>query len=170
MAIDSVIQDFRLALRRLAQTPAFTVVTIATLALAIGANTTTFSALNQFLLRQLPVERPKELVFLNHGGKGVTLSYPNYLAFRDRNRTFDGLIAGRIAPVGLSYGDKSAYIWGYEATGNYFDVLGVRAVIGRTLTPEDDRRSSPNPSSLLATSPGRTVSRPIPASLGKKRS
>jgi predicted permease len=143
MPIDFVIQDLRLAIRRLAQTPAFTTVTITTLALAIGANTTTFSALNQFLLRPLPVERPKELVFLNSRG-GVTQSYPNYVAFRDRNRSLSGLFAGRIAPVGLSYGGKNAYIWGFEATGNYFDVLGIRALLGRTLTPEDDRRSSPN--------------------------
>ena len=168
MAIDSVIQDFRLALRRLAKTPAFTAVTIATLALAIGANTTTFSALNQFLLRPLPVERPKELVFLNHAGKGVTLSYPNYLAFRDRNRTFDGLIAGRIAPVGLSYGDKSAYIWGYEATGNYFDVLGVRAAIGRTLTPQDDRRSSPNPVIVISYQSWQNRFAADPGIIGKK--
>ena len=141
MAFDSVVQDVRLALRRLAQTPAFTVVTMATLALAIGANTTTFSALNQFLLRPLPVERPQELVFLNNGRNGVTQSYPNYLAFRDRNRTFSGLIAGRIQPVGFSHDDRTAYIWGYEATGNYFDVLGIRALIGRTFTPDDDLRS-----------------------------
>src|SRR5260370_16934070 len=102
MPLDSVIQDLRLALRRLAQTPAFTTVTIATLALAIGANTTTFSALNQFLLRPLPIERPKELVFLNRGRDGVTQSYPNYLAFRDRNRTLYRLIAGRIPPVALT--------------------------------------------------------------------
>src|SRR5690349_14334432 len=145
-----MIQDLSLALRRLAQTPAFTTVTITTLALAIGANTTTFSALNHFLLRPLPVERPKELVFLNNGRNGVTQSYPNYLHFRDRNRSLSGLIAGRIAPVGLSYGDKNAYIWGYEATGNYFDVLGVRALLGRTLTPEDDRRSSPQPVIVLS--------------------
>jgi predicted permease len=144
MAIDTVIQEFRLALRRLGQTPAFTSVTIATLALAIGANTTTFSALNQFLLRPLPVERPKELVFLNNGRNGVTQSYPNYVAFRDRNRTLDGLFAGRIQPVGLTLVDKTAYIWGYEATGNYFEVLGIRALIGRTFTPDDDRRSSPH--------------------------
>ena len=106
MRIDSVIQDFRLALRRLAKTPAFTAVTVATLALAIGANTTTFSALNQFLLRPLPVERPKELVFLNGRG-GVTQSYPNYLAFRDRNHSLSGLIAGRIAPVGLNYAART---------------------------------------------------------------
>ena len=144
MAFDSVIPDLRLAFRRLAQTPAFTTVTIVTLALTIGANTTTFSALNQFLLRPLPVERPKELVFLNNGRNGVTQSYPNYLAFRDRNRTFDGVFAGRIQPVGFSHGDKTAYIWGYEATGNYFDVLGIRALIGRTFAPDDDRRSSPH--------------------------
>jgi hypothetical protein len=59
MPIDFMIQDLPLALRRLAQIPAFTTVTVATLALAIGANTTTFSALNQFLLRPLPVERTK---------------------------------------------------------------------------------------------------------------
>ena len=53
-----MLHDIRLSLRRLSQTPGFTVVTVATLALAIGANTTTFSALNQFLLRPLPVERP----------------------------------------------------------------------------------------------------------------
>ena len=138
-----MIQDLRLAVRRLGQTPGFTAVTIATLALAIGANTTTFSALNQFLLRPLPVENPKQLVFLNNRG-GVTQSYPNYLNFRDRNRSLEGLIGYRIQPVGLSQGGKNSYIWGYEATGNYFDVLGVHAAIGRTLTPEDDRRASPH--------------------------
>ena len=145
-----MIQNVRLALRRLAKTPGFTAVTIATLAVAIGANTTTFSALNQFLLRPLPVERPQELVFLNNNRNGFTQSYPNYLAFRDRNRTLDGLIAYRIQPVGLRHGDKNAYIWGFEATGNYFNVLGIRPLIGRTFTPEDDRRAAPNPVIVLS--------------------
>jgi predicted permease len=165
--IDFVLQDLRLAMRRLGQTPAFTTVTIATLALAIGANTTTFSALNQFLLRPLPVERPNELVFLNSRG-GVTQSYPNYLSFRDRNRSLSGLIAGRIAPVGLSYGDKNSYIWGYEATGNYFDVLGIRALIGRTLTPEDDRRSSPNPVIVISYQAWQSRFAADPSIVGKK--
>jgi len=90
------------------------------------------------------------LVFLNNGRGGFTQSYPNYVSFRDRNRTLDGLIAYRIQPVGLSHGDKSAYIWGFEATGNYFNVLGIRPLMGRTFTPDDDLRSSPNPAIILS--------------------
>jgi predicted permease len=145
MPVDDVIQDFRVALRRLRQTPGFTAVTIVTLALAVGATTTTFSALNHFLLRPLPVQRPKELVFLNSGAwGGISQSYPNYLDFRDRSRTLSGLIAYRIAPVALSQGGRNAHLWGDEATGNYFDVLGVRPFLGRAFTPEDDRRGSPH--------------------------
>jgi macrolide transport system ATP-binding/permease protein len=144
MAFDGVVQDFRMALRRLRQTPGFTAVTIVTLALAVGATTTTFSALNHFLLRPLPVEQPKELVFLNSGARGPSQSYPNYLDFRDRNRTLSGLIAYRIAPVALSQGGKNAHLWGDEATGNYFDVLEVHAFLGRTFAPDDDWRGSPH--------------------------
>ena len=142
--MDFMRQDIRLALRRLSKTPGFTAVTVATLALAIGANTTTFSALNQFLLRPLPVDQPKQLVFLNTGG-GISQSYPNYVDFRDGNRTLSGLITYRIQPVGISHAGKNSHIWGYEASGNYFDVLGVHAILGRTFTPEEDRKSSPRP-------------------------
>jgi predicted permease len=137
-----VLQDIKLAVRRLSKTPGFTAVTIVTLALAIGANTTTFSGLNRFLLRPLPVERPEELITVAAGS--LSQSYPDYLDFRDRNRSLAGLVAYRIAPVALSQGGKNSYLWGYEATGNYFDVLGVRALLGRTFTPEDDQRSSPH--------------------------
>jgi len=136
-----MLQDLRLALRRLAKSPAFTAVTILTLALAIGANTTTFSALNHFLLRPLPVDHPSQLVYLN-SGHGPTQSYPAYLDLRDRNRTLAGLMAYRISPVAFSQGGKNAQLWGFEATGNYFDVLGVHALLGRTLTPDDDRRGA----------------------------
>ncbi len=144
MPIDDVAQDFRIALRRLRHTPGFTAVTIVTLALAVGATTTTFSALNHFLLRPLPVKSPQELVFLNTNARGPSQSYPNYLDFRDRNRTLSGLIAYRISPVALSQGGRNAHLWGDEATGNYFDVLGVPPFLGRTFTPEDDQRSSPH--------------------------
>ena len=159
-------QDIRLAFRRLAQSPGFSAVTIVTLAFAIGANTTTFSALNQFLLRPLPVERPKELVFLNNRG-GITHSYPTYLTFRDHNRTLDGLLAYRIQPVGFSQGGKNSYIWGYEATGNYFDLLGIHAAVGRMLTPDDDRRSSPNPVIVISYAAWKSRFAGDPAIVGK---
>ncbi len=143
-----MLQDLRFALRRLAKTPAFTLVTILTLALAIGANTTTFSALNHFLLRPLPVDRPNELVFLD-SGRGPSQSYPDYLDFRDRNRTLSGLVAYRITPVAFSQGGKNAQLWGNEATGNYFDVLGVHALFGRTFSSDDDRRGAPSPVIVL---------------------
>lgn len=162
-----MLQDIRLAFRRLAQTPGFTAVTVTTLALAIGANTTTFSALNQFLLRPLPVERPSELVFLNTGG-GVNQSYPNYVDFRDHNRTLAGLIAYRIQPVGISYGGKNSHIWGYEASGNYFDALGVHALLGRTFTPEDDQRTSPRAVIVISYSSWRNRFAGEPNIVGRK--
>jgi predicted permease len=143
-----MLQDIRLAVRRLAKTPGFTAVTVLTLALAIGANTTTFSALNQFLLRPLPVERPGELI--NVAPNGLTQSYPDYVDLRDRNRSLTGLAAYRITPAALSQGGKNTYLWAYESTGNYFDVLGAHALIGRTLTMEDDLRSSPRPVIVLS--------------------
>ncbi len=160
-------QDIRLALRRLGQTPGFTVVTVATLALAIGANTTTFTAINQFLLRPLPVEHPSELVFLNTGDR-ISQSYPNYIDFRDSNRTLSGLLAYRIQPVGISRGGKNSHIWGYEASGNYFDVLGVRPVLGRTFTPEDDRMSSPRPVIVISYASWQTRFAADPSIVGQR--
>jgi predicted permease len=142
--MDSLLQDFRLAFRRLRQSPGFALAAILTLALGIGANTTTFSAINKLLVRPLPASEPRELVFLNTA-TGSNLSYPIYKDFRDRTRSLSGLVAYRPAPVGMSYGGSSAHIWGYEVSGNYFDVLGVQAVLGRTITPADDQKVGAHP-------------------------
>lgn len=147
--MDSFVQDLRLALRRLRQTPGFTAVAILTLALGIGANTTVFSALNWFLLRPLPVERPNELVFLNRG-QGITFSYPAYKDIRDRNQVFSGLIAYRISPMSLTQGGKSARVWGLLASGNYFQTLGVQAIRGRMFTPEEDQKEGAHPVAVLS--------------------
>jgi predicted permease len=144
-----LLQDFRLAFRRLKQSPGFAAASILTLALGIGANTVTFSAINKLILRPLPVERPRDLVFLNTRG-GSSYSYPTYKDIRDRTRTLSGLIAYRIAPVGMSQNGNNAHVWGYEVTGNYFDVLGVRAILGRALTPADDQKPGGHPVVVLS--------------------
>jgi predicted permease len=145
--------DFRLALRRLALNPGFTVAAIVTLALAIGANTTTFTALNTIFLRELPVDRPGQLVFFNavaSGGQLPAFSYPNYRDLRDRNSVLEGLIAYRIAPVSLSRGGTNSRLWSYLATGNYFDVLGVKAAAGRVFNAADDLTPGAHPVAVIS--------------------
>jgi len=148
--MDYLLQDFRLAFRRLRQSPGFAFAAIVTLALGIGANTVTFSAINKLLLRPLPVERPGELVFVNSNRAGDNQSYPNYKDLRDRNQSLAGLIASRVAPVNMSQNGNNAHVWGYEVTGNYFEVLGVRALLGRTLTPADDQKIGAHPVVVLS--------------------
>ncbi len=147
--MDRLRQDLIVSLRRLRKTPGFTIAAILTLALGIGANTAIFTAVNALIFRPLPVEHPNELVFVNTRGfhqEFPVQSYPNYLDFRDRNQVLSGLAGYRFAPASFTRGDSNnARMWVYEVTGNYFDVLGVSALRGRVLHPEDDvtRRGHP---------------------------
>jgi len=144
-----LLQDLRYAVRMLLKSPGFTLIAILTLALGIGANTVVFSVLNALLLRPLAVERPNELAFLENQN-GPSHSFPNYKDLRDRNRTFAGLIGYRIAPMELETHDRADRIWGYLATGNYFDVLGVRPVLGRFFKQSDDLHPGESPYAVLS--------------------
>jgi predicted permease len=166
--MDYLLQDFRLAFRRLRQSPGFALAAIITLALGIGANTVTFSAINKLLLRPLPVERPEELVALNSNRAGANQSYPNYKDLRDRNQSLAGLIGIRVAPVNMSQNGNNAHVWGYEVTGNYFDVLGVRALLGRTLTPADDQKIGAHPVVVLSYNSWQSRFAGDPAVIGKQ--
>ena len=149
--------DFRYALRTLLKAPAFTIVVVLTLALGIGANTAIFSLTDQVLLRMLPVKSPEQLVVLDGPGafrgrtfNNGTLSYPMYRDLRDQNTVFDGVIARFPAPLTLLTGGQSERVNGELVTGNFFDVLGVRAQIGRTFTPDDDRTPGGHPVAVLS--------------------
>jgi len=147
--MDSLLLDYHLAFRRLRQSPGFAAAAIMTLALGIGLNTTTFSVINKLILRPLPVTRPQELVFLNTAS-GITHSYPNYKDFRDRNHTLSGLFGYRLAQVAMSQGSGNLHVWGYEVTGNYFEVLGVQPMLGRSITPADDEKLGAHPVVVLS--------------------
>src|SRR5687767_8961426 len=130
-------QDLRYGLRMLGKTPGFTAIAVLSLALGIGANAAIFSLVNAALLRPLPVEKPGELVALASSEDNrifPTFSYPNYKDFESRNEVFSGLMAYRFAPLSLSYDGINERLWGYVVTGNYFEVLGVRAALGRLLS------------------------------------
>src|SRR5262249_43524065 len=79
-----------------------------------------------------------------------SFSYPNYKDFRDRNDVFSGLIGYRFTPLSMSHDGINERIWGYEVTGNYFNVLGVGAALGRTLTPDDDQIPGGHPVTVIS--------------------
>src|ERR1700674_392176 len=130
--LESFLQDLRFAFRLLRKSPGFAAVAIVTLATAIGANAVVFSALNALMLRPLNVPQPESLYGLQFGeGSRGAQSYPNYLDFRDRNSSFDGLAAYHMTQVGLDTGKNPTRAWLYEVTGNYFDVVKIQPYVGR---------------------------------------
>ena len=154
-------EDVRYALRGLRKSPLFTMVALASLAIGIGANTAVFSLMDQALLRSLPVKHPEELVLLRAPGprRGsintsygdeLTFSYPMYRDFRDGNSVFSGVMARFPFSFSLSWHDRTERVYGELVSGNYFDVLGVHAAIGRTFSGEDDRKPGAEPVVVLS--------------------
>jgi predicted permease len=139
----------------------FTVVALLSLGLGIGANTAIFSLMDQALLRSLPVKHPEQLVLFSANGprRGrvntsygdtYTFSYPMYRDFRDANQVFSGVLARVPTNFSLSWHDQTERVYGDLVSGNYFDVLGVHAAIGRTFTQEDDRTLGAHPVVVLS--------------------
>ena len=149
-------RDIRYGIRMLRNHPGFTVVVVLTLGLGIGANTAIFSFLDRIFLRQLPVDRPNELVnveFLveSDGSIGGSFNYPLYADFRDRSEVFSGLTAcSWWDSVNLSIGESTEQVVGMSVSDNYFPVLGVKPVLGRTFVAKDDRRPSTDPVAVIS--------------------
>ena len=151
--IETLVRDIRYAVRVLGRKPGFASAAILTLALGIGANTAVFSLINTVLLRPMPVEHPERVFDVNlvrRNSNFSNFSYPLYVDVRDKNQVLQGFAAYRFAPMSLSRAGSNERIWGYLASGNYFDVLGVRALLGRTFTPEEDRAPGKNPVAIVS--------------------
>ncbi|MBI3473344.1 MAG: ABC transporter permease, partial [Candidatus Solibacter usitatus] len=153
--------DLRYALRSLSRSPVLSSVAVLSLALGIGANTAIFSLLDQVLLRLLPVPNPGELVNLrspgakpghtySDGDDASSFSYPMYKDLRDRQPVFTGLLARLAVPLSVAAQGQTERASGELVTGNYFQVLGVRAALGRTFTQEDDRLPGAHPLAVLS--------------------
>jgi len=123
----------------LKKNPGFTIVAVLTLAVAIGANAVVFSVMNGLFLRALNVPQPESLYTLEHGSdRDPGESYPDYLDLRDRNRSFDSLIASNMNQVSLDTGKNPSRAWVYEVSANYFDALGIQPYLGRLIHPSDE--------------------------------
>ena len=156
--------DLKFAFRQLLKNPGFTAVAVLTLALGIGANTAIFSLIDVVLLKMLPVRNPEQLVLLNWASHGwpesvmknlagnmdedksgrftsTSFSHPIYEQIRTRNRVFSGVLAlaGNGSELNVGYNGQPSRANGELVSGTFFSTLGVQAVLGRALTPDDDR-------------------------------
>jgi predicted permease len=151
----TLFQDLRYGIRMLAKAPGFTAVAVLTLALGIGGNATVFSWIRSVLLSPLPgVADADSLVAVETvmpNGEYHTSSYPDYRDYRDRNHVFSALIGFELAGVDMSLRNDAPpeRVWGIIATENYFDVVGVRAAMGRTFHPEPNQALNSDPYIVL---------------------
>ncbi len=134
--------DFRFALRQLRKTPGFTLLAIATLALGIGLNTAIFSLINDLFLRSLPFQEPERVLHVYTRAKDRTddfpMSAPRFMLYREGQTIFSGFAAeNALAATVTGLGD-SFQVPIFKATANWFDVLGLRPVRGRTFLPEEE--------------------------------
>ncbi|NIN73245.1 MAG: FtsX-like permease family protein [Gemmatimonadetes bacterium] len=146
--MDTLLSDLRYAVRRLSQRPGFAAIALLTMALGIGANSAIFSIVNAVLLRPLPVESPDRLVEIYSQEADddvpVTQAYPDYLDIRARDDLFSGVTAYTADFFSVNLGTRSEVMFGESVTGDYFDVLGVPAAVGRTfISGEDDAVGAP---------------------------
>src|ERR1700753_3969555 len=149
--IETWIQDVRFSLRALRKSPGFAIAAVLTLALAIGANAVVFAVLNALILRPLNVPHAESLYTIERGAdKDQSTSYPDYLDLRDRNRSFDGLTATTMPPVGLDTGRNPSQAWSYVVTGNYFDALGIQPFLGRFFHLADEHGPNSAPYLVLS--------------------
>ena len=141
--LQTVIQDLRYGVRMLVRSPGVTIVAVLALALGIGANTAIFSSVSAFLFRPLPVAEPGSLIrpaeMTEDRGSTDTFSYPDFADYRDQSTVFEGLVAEDIAQAAISTQNQNDVIWGQVVSGNYFNMLGVRPLLGRGFSPDEDK-------------------------------
>ena len=139
--LDPLIQDLRYALRALRSSPGFAAVAILSLALGIGANTAIFSLIDSVMLKTLPVSHPEQLLQVRTpAGFDDIFTNPLWEQIRDRQDVFSTLFAYGRTRYNLATGGEVRNVEGTRVSGQYFDALGIHAVLGRTLTADDDKR------------------------------
>ncbi len=140
-----LIRDLRYGLRMLARNPGFAAVAVIALALGIGANTAIFSVINGVLLRPLPYGDPDRLMRLTESSPGfstMSVAYPNFLDWKDQNRSFAGLTAFRWEDYDVTGGGRPEHVDGKMVSADFFRVLGIDPVLGRHFDRRADRLGS----------------------------
>ena len=152
--MERLLQDLRVATRRLLKRPGFTLIAIVSVGIGIGANTAIFSLVNAVMMRKAPLDRPGELVDLYKTLPGFThgpLSFPDLRDLQDETTdVFAGVAGFRLALAQTDPGGSFESLVGELVSGNYFSLLGIRAQLGRTLLPSDDVAPGAHPVVVLS--------------------
>ena len=167
--METLFHDLRYGLRMLVKSPGFTVVAVTTLALGIGANTALFSVINGVLLSPLPFPRPDQLVTLHENKpnfEGGSVSYPNFRDWQRDNHTFSSLALARTSAFSLTGSGDAEQVSGEFVSSDFFSVLGVKPVIGRTFA-EDEERVGAGPVAVISAGLWRRKFSSAPDILGK---
>jgi predicted permease len=126
---------------------------VITLGLGIGANTAIFSGVNAFLMRPLPVPRPNELIrpmeVAEDRDLSDEMSYPDFLDYRSQSTSFVGLAAEDMVPAAIDTENENDVIWGQVVSANYFDVVQINPILGRTFAPDEDKTVGGSPVLVL---------------------
>jgi len=147
-------RDVRYAFRVLRRNPTFTAITVVTLALGIGANTSIFTLVNAVLLRPLPYSDPARLVMIwgtdpRTGGREMSVSYPDFEAWRDGTHSFEHVAAFTSRSVTLGGAELAELVPAVQTTSGFFRVLGMNALAGR-LFADSDETSEAQPVAVLS--------------------
>ncbi len=145
-------QDIRYGIRSLLKHRTLTALAIVTLALGIGANTAMFSVISAVLLRPLPYAEPERLVWMNESGDEVAdrwVSYPNFVDWRERSKSFEAMSTFRGFSMVMTGSDQPANLGARMVTADYFNVMRVSPVLGRSFTPDDDKPGA-NPVAVIS--------------------
>ncbi len=155
-----LMQDLRYGARQLRQAPGFTAVALLSLALGIGANTAIFQLVDAVRLRTLPVDKPQELVSIDlardsmrsghFSTRSARLTYGHWDQIRTQQQAFSGVLAWSAARFNLASGGEGRYAEGLYVSGDFFRILGVKPVLGRTFTAQDDTGTCAGPGAVIS--------------------
>lgn len=140
--MDTLLQDLRYAWRSMFKQPGFTLIAVLALALGIGANTALFSVINTVLLRPLPYEVPEQLMLVRERTPQtprMSVAYPNFLDYKERNQTFERLVSYRWRGLDLTGVSEPERVENYQVSVGFFETLGVKPLLGRVFLPEEDQ-------------------------------
>jgi predicted permease len=166
-SMETLVQDLRLASRQMLRSPGFAITAVLTLTLGITANVIVFGVLQALVLRPIDVPDADKVMSLVPRGDGTNLSYPEFRDIRDGNSVFSAVAADRLMDFGLDADGATHPIWGYEVSGQYFEVLSIKPLLGRLLARADDDHPGAAQVAVLSWAAWKNYFNGDPAIIGK---